>query len=158
MLANDVLPRVLGEWTGVLMRASTGDFNRIMREYGLSMPQLSTMMRLYYHKTAAVSDIGSAMCFSNAAASQMVERLVQLGLITRSEDRLDRRVKLVELTEKGRELIQQSMDLRRRWMEQLTARLTPEQQEAVVSALILLTEAARNLEQPENAISHGSLL
>jgi DNA-binding MarR family transcriptional regulator len=153
MSSSELLPRVLTEWTGVLMRASTGDFNRIMREQGLSMPQISTLMRLFYHRAAAVSDIGAAMGVSNAAASQMIDRLVQLGLIDRREDRLDRRVRQVDLTEKGRQLIQQAMDVRRRWMEDLTARLTPEQQDAIVTALTLLTEAARNLEQAEPEIS-----
>jgi DNA-binding MarR family transcriptional regulator len=154
MSSSDRLPGVLAEWTGVLMHASSNDFSRIMRDYSLSMPQLSTLMRLYYRRAGAVSDIASALGVTNAAASQMVDRLVQLGLIDRLEDKLDRRVKHVELTQKGRQLIQHTMDVRRRWMEDLTTRLTPEQQEAIVTALTLLTEAARRLEQPEPAISH----
>jgi DNA-binding MarR family transcriptional regulator len=154
MSSSDRLPGVLTEWTGVLMHASSNDFSRIMRDYSLSMPQLSTLMRLYYRRAGAVSDIAVALGVTNAAASQMVDRLVQLGLIDRLEDKLDRRVKHVELTEKGRALIQRTMDVRRRWMEDLTTRLTPEQQEAIVTALTLLTEAARHLEQPEPEISH----
>jgi DNA-binding MarR family transcriptional regulator len=154
MSSSDRLPGVLAEWTGVLMRASTSDFHRIMRDYGLSMPQLSTLMGLYYHRAGAVSDIGTALGVTNAAASQMVDRLVQLGLIDRREDKLDRRVKHVELTEKGRQLIQQTMDVRRRWMEELTTHLTSEQQDAIVTALSLLTEAARHLEKLEPVISH----
>jgi DNA-binding MarR family transcriptional regulator len=153
MSSFEQLPNVLTEWTGVLMRASSGDFQRIMRDYNLSMPQLSTMMRLYYHHAEAVSDIGAALGVTSAAASQMVDRLVQLGLIARNEDRLDRRVKHVMLTGKGRQLIQKIMDVRRRWMENLTTRLTPEEQDAIVTALTLLTEAARNLEQPEPEIT-----
>jgi DNA-binding MarR family transcriptional regulator len=148
MSSSERLLRVLTEWTGVLMRASSGDFNRIMRDYGLSMPQLSTMMRLYYHSAGAVSDIGAMLGVTNAAASQMVDRLVQLELIERKEDRSDRRVKKVELTEKGRLLIQKTMDVRRRWMEDLTSRLTLAQQDEIISALTLLTEAACALEQP----------
>jgi DNA-binding MarR family transcriptional regulator len=154
MSSSERLPSVLTEWTGVLMHASSNDFSRIMREYNLSMPQLSTLMRLYYRRAGAVSDIAVALGVTNAAASQMVDRLVQLGLIDRLEDKLDRRVKHVELTQKGRQLIQHTMDVRRRWMEDLTTRLTPEQQEAIVNALTLLTEAARRLEQPEPAVSH----
>jgi DNA-binding MarR family transcriptional regulator len=153
MSSSELLLRVLTEWTGVLMRASSGDFNRIMREYGLSMPQLSTMMRLYYHSAGAVSDIGATLGVSNAAASQMVDRLVQLDLIERKEDRSDRRVKQVELTENGRHLIQKTMDVRRRWMEDLTSRLTLAQQDEIISALTLLTEAACALEQPMPEIS-----
>ena len=153
MSSSELLLRVLTEWTGVLMRASSGDFNRIMRDYGLSMPQLSTMMRLYYHSAGAVSDIGATLGVTNAAASQMVDRLVQLDLIERKEDRSDRRVKQVELTENGRHLIQKTMDVRRRWMEDLTSRLTLAQQDEIISALTLLTEAACALEQPMPEIS-----
>ncbi|HEX9029837.1 MAG TPA: MarR family transcriptional regulator [Anaerolineales bacterium] len=154
MPSTERLPNVLIEWTGVLMRSSSSDFNRIMRDYNLSMPQIGTLMRLYHHRAGAVSDIGTALGFTNAAASQMVDRLVQLGLIDRREDPSDRRVKHVDLTEKGRQLIHQIMEIRCRWIEDLTNRLTPEQRESVATALTLLTEAARQHEQPEIQNTH----
>jgi len=137
---------VLSEWVGVFMRRSMRDFMHSMKDSGLSMPQLSTLMRLYYHAGCGVSEIGSQLGVTNAAASQMIERLVRQGLLERAEDPTDRRAKQLKLTPKGRTLITKAIEARRRWMEELTTALTREQQAGIITALTSLTEAARELE------------
>jgi DNA-binding MarR family transcriptional regulator len=107
---------VLHRWAEVFMRRSMHDFMRFKKEAGLSMSQLSTLMRLYHHGGCVVSDIADSLDVSNAAASQMVERLVNLGLIERTEDPEDRRVKQITLTMKGRQLIQDSINAQQRWI------------------------------------------
>jgi DNA-binding MarR family transcriptional regulator len=84
---------------------------------------------------------------SNAAASQMVDRLVQQGLLDRNEDPCDRRNKIIRLTLKGQELVQKSLEARHRWMEDLTIALTPDEQDSITKALTLLTQVARQLEK-----------
>jgi DNA-binding MarR family transcriptional regulator len=66
-----------------------------------------------------------------------------LDLIERTEDPKDRRAKRLALTPKGRTLIESGIEARSRWVEGLTDALTPEQQSMTISALTLLTEAAR---------------
>lgn len=142
--------QVLHEWAEVFMRRSMRDFIRFTKDTGLSNPQISTLMRIYYRGACGVSDVGSHTGVTNAAASQMVERLVQQGLLERAEDANDRRVKQLSLTRKGRTLIEKSIDARRRWLEDLTTALTEDQQTEIISALTYLTEAARRLEPPES--------
>jgi DNA-binding MarR family transcriptional regulator len=69
-----------------------------------------------------------------------------MELIQRREDPIDRRNKIIALSPKGRELIDQGIEARRAWMEELTTALSPEEQQAIVTALTLLTHAARQLE------------
>jgi DNA-binding MarR family transcriptional regulator len=106
-------------------------------------------MKLYYHASCDISDVGVHLGVTNAAASQMVDRLVQLGLLSRTEDLQDRRVKKLTLTPHGRSLIGDSIEARKRWMEKLTTSLTFEQQHSIINALTLLTETARKLEGPD---------
>jgi len=68
---------------------------------------------------------------------------VQMGLIERREDPEDRRLKRLALTSKGQTLMEQGIAARGKWIESLTEALNPEQQEMVIAALTLLTEAAR---------------
>jgi DNA-binding MarR family transcriptional regulator len=93
-----------------------------------------------------VSEIGDHLGVTNAASSQLVDRLVEQGLLRRSEAAHDRRFKQVELTEAGQAVIEASATLRRRWMEALTEILQPEEQQAVIHALTSLTMAAQRLE------------
>jgi winged helix DNA-binding protein len=73
-------------------------------------------------------------------------KLVQSGFIKREEDPHDRRAKLLNLTDKGKELIQQGIEERYRWVDELAERLTVEERIQVSEALNVMTRAARELE------------
>ena len=138
--------QVLHDWAEIFMRRSMRDFIQSSKDSGLSVSQLSTLFRLHHKGFCGVSEIGDHLGITNAAASQMVERLVQLGLLERAEDPHDRRVKHLTLTIIGQELVQESIQARRRWMEQLTNALTPHEHGLIIAALTILTAAARQLE------------
>ena len=146
MLAVKPFSEVLGEWAEVFMHRSFRDFKHFMDDAGLSPSQVNALMRLYHGALCGVSDIGGHLGISNAAASQMVERLVQMGLLERTEDRQDRRHRQLKLTEQGRALVERGIGARRLWMESLTANLTLEQQAMIAEALSMLTETARKSE------------
>jgi DNA-binding MarR family transcriptional regulator len=134
------------EWSEVFMRHSGRDFKQYMVENDLSFSQVNVLMRLYHEGKCGVSQMGEEMGVTNAAASQAIDRLVNMGLIARVEDPIDRRAKQLSLTEKGRRLVDRAIDARSRWVEDLLSSLTPEEQERITSALDLLTRAARELE------------
>jgi MarR family transcriptional regulator, 2-MHQ and catechol-resistance regulon repressor len=143
MPANQQLSIALREWAEIFMRRSMRDFFQFIRETGLSITQLNTLMRLYYGGSCGISDVGNHLGITNAATSQMVQRLVEQGFLERTEDLTDRRVKQLALTAAGRALIEQGIEARRRWLEDLTAALSPEEQENIITVLEELTEAAR---------------
>ncbi len=148
MSASKQFSEALHNWADVFLHRSMRDFARFMKDAGLTMPQINTLMRLYYQGACGISDIGSQLGVTNAAASQMVERLVQQGLIERAEHPDDRRAKQLTLTPKGQEFILNGIAARRLWMEELATALTREQQADIVTALTCLTEAARKLKPP----------
>lgn len=129
------------------MHRSVRDFRHFMDDFGLSASQVSTLMHLHYHGSCGVSEIGNHLGVTNAASSQMIDRLVQMNLINRSEDLTDRRVKQITLTPQGQKLVEGGIEARQRWMEELTTNLTQEQQEVIIDALTLLTEVARKLDK-----------
>lgn len=129
------------------MHRSMREFKRFMDATGLSFSQINILMRLFHGGSAGVSEIGDQLGVTNPAASQAVDRLVQLGLIERTEDPEDRRAKRLALTQKGRTLIEKGVEVRSQWIEGLTDALTPEQQNMIISALTLLTEAAHKTKE-----------
>jgi DNA-binding MarR family transcriptional regulator len=148
MMMSKQFPEIVKEWVEVFMHISFHDFKQFMDEEDLSPTQVNAMMRLY-HGGSDVSKIGEFTGVSNAAASQMLERLVQTGLVERKENPDDRRVKSLSLTDKGRQLVQRGFEVRQRWMGELTNHLSPQQLEDIGKALIMLTDAARKLEASE---------
>jgi DNA-binding MarR family transcriptional regulator len=146
MSPTKALSEVIREWSTVFMHRSMRDFKRFMDETDLSFSQINVLMRLFHDRKSGVSEIGDQLGVTNAAASQAVDRLVQMGLIGRTEDPDDRRAKRLVLTQKGRELVEKGIEARSKWIEGLTDALTPEEQVLITSALHLLTEAARKIE------------
>jgi DNA-binding MarR family transcriptional regulator len=130
----------------VFMQRSMSSWWRFAKSTGLSMPQFSLMMQMYHRGACGMSGISERFEITPAAASQLVDKLVQSGYIKREEDPTDRRAKLLNLTKKGRELIEQGIEERFRWVDDLTGKLTPEERIQVGEALDLMTRAARELE------------
>ena len=143
MSSTHEFSEVVRQWSEIFMHRSMRDFKRFMDETGLSFSQIGVLMRLLHHTSSDLGGISGELGISNAAASQAVEELVQQGLLTRSEDPSDRRIRQLALTPKGRELIERGIEMRSRWVGELTDSLTPDQQEMIISALKLLTEAAQ---------------
>ncbi len=136
----------LRDWAEIFMTRSMREWVRFVKSSGLSMPQFSTLMRLYYHGGCGISEISAHLDVTAPAASQMVDRLVQTGLLERVEDPNDRRAKQVTLSAKGRALIEKGIEARNRWSEELAPKLTAEQRGLVIEALSHLAEAANKLE------------
>jgi DNA-binding MarR family transcriptional regulator len=113
---------------------------------GLSMPQFSLLMQMHYKGACGMSEVSDRFEITPAAASQLVDKLVQNGFVQREEDPHDRRAKLLNLTDKGRELIQRGIEERYRWVDELAGKLTAEERAQVSEALNIMTRAAQELE------------
>ena len=136
------------DWTAVFMRLSMNGFLRFARGSGLSWAQMAVLMHLHYRGPREVMACGELLQLSPAGASQMIERLVQQGLVQRSETPDDRRVRLVHLTKAGRQVVDEIIRAQQGWLEQLLSALTGEQRAAVSQALRTLTTQATLLEVP----------
>jgi DNA-binding MarR family transcriptional regulator len=138
--------QAIRSWMDVFMHRSMRGWGLFAKATGLSMPQFSILMQLHHKGVCGISDISDRFDITSAAASQLVDKLVQSGLIKREEDPHDRRAKLLNLTDKGKELVQQGMEERYRWVDQLSERLTAEERVQISEALNIMTRAARELE------------
>lgn len=141
--------RAVRSWAEIFMRRSFRDFKRFIDESGLSVSQVNALIWLYHCGTCGVSGIGEHLGITRAASSQLVERLVGLGLLAREEDPLDRRGKQITLTPDGRALIEAGIEARARWIEELMTALSPEQYDEIIRALTALSAAARRMEKTD---------
>jgi DNA-binding MarR family transcriptional regulator len=134
-------------WMDVFMNRSMRSWHLFAKSTGLSMPQFSILMQLHHKGACGMSDISERFEITPAAASQLVDKLVQSGFIVREEDPNDRRAKLLNLTKNGQELVQQGHEERYRWVDELGRKLTAEERAHVSEALDIMTRAAQELEE-----------
>jgi len=139
--------QAIRSWMDVFMHRSMRGWGLYAKSTGLSMPQFGVMMQLHHKGACGMSEVSERFEITPAAASQLVDKLVQSGFIVREEDPSDRRAKVLNITDKGRELIQRGIEERYRWVDQLVETLTAEQKAKVSEALVLLTEAAQETDQ-----------
>lgn len=120
---------------------------RFIKAAGLSMSQFGILMQLYHQHHCGITEIGSQMDISSAAASQLVEKLVQGGLLSRAENPHDRRVKQLALSEKGLELVQAGYAARHSWLDSILEGLTPDEHTKVAEAMQILAQALGKTEE-----------
>lgn len=137
----------LRDWSEVFMARSMREWMRYVKSTGLSMPQFSTLMRLYYRGGCGLSDITADLEVTAAAASQMVDRMVRDGYLARAEDPHDRRAKQITLTDRGRRLVAEGIAVRNRWTEKLADHVDSAERAAISQTLRTLTQATRQLDE-----------
>ncbi len=140
------LLQVLREWMCATMRHSMRGFLLFAKEHNYSVEQLNVIFRIQHKGACGVSELADEMGVTRAAASQLLQRLVQQGVVERSEDPRDRRNRRMALTEAGREVAQRSMQARQNWLYELSERLSAEEQDQVAEALQVLVERAAELD------------
>jgi len=145
MTSPDPFLTEMQEWVEVTMRYFVHSFIRSIKEKGFSMNQVSALFFLRRKRSCGVGDMAEHLGVTNAAASQMLERMVEQGLILRSEDPHDRRGKQIVLTDKGINLIKEGMLARQSWVADLVLLLTPDQKEQILPAIKILIEKAKQL-------------
>jgi len=138
----------LQKWLAVSMHRSFRHLICYAREGGLSMSQLGALFHIHRMGSSGVTDLGEHLGVTSAASSQMLERLVQQGLILRSEDPSDRRVKQIVLTDKGLQVLQESMRTRQNWLYDLADALSDSEKETITAALEVLSDRAQHAGQP----------
>ena len=146
MNSDSDIHRVLKEWVEFVMRRSMHGLFLYAKEHGHSMSQLGALLHINRKGVSGIADIGVQLGVTSAAVSQMIERMVQQGLIARTEDPADRRAKRIELTQEGMQVIGECVEARERWMDDLSASMSPKERKLAVSAITLLIDKTKEME------------
>jgi DNA-binding MarR family transcriptional regulator len=138
-----------------------GNQLRVLEETGLSMTQCKAMLELGGLGRSAepwqLSDLAEHFGASMPSMSRAVDALVKKGLATRIEDPVDRRVRRVKITPKGKELVDTLVTVRQAGIEAFAATLSAAQRrklDAAVDALMDRDDIAqtyRHLKGSESA-------
>jgi DNA-binding MarR family transcriptional regulator len=148
MTDSPQLTQTIRQNMDLLVHRAFREQGHFVKSTGHSMAQYGILMQMNYQRHCGISDICTRMEITAAAASQLVDKLVQSELVERTEDPHDRRAKQLKLTAKGQELVNTSILARSRWVDELITVLTPDETEAVAAGLSILIEAVRRVEIP----------
>lgn len=145
MNQDNLLVSILRNWVEVVMRFSIHELMQYSRESGLSIQQIRVLFHIR-ECPRGITNIGEHLGITKAAASQMIDKMVEQGFITRVEDSHDRRSKNINLTEKGILAMQRIIQARQSWIENLASRFSHIEGDQVTQSLSILVKKARQME------------
>ncbi len=110
---------------------------KLLHEHDLTVPKFLVLINLHHHHEGCpIGDLADTLYQSHATMTGIVDRLEFEGLVTRSrESKEDRRKVTVQLTPKGKELLEQAHESRRKQTRRLLANFPPHEIETFVRLL-----------------------
>ena len=91
----------------------------------ITLPQLWVLEHLSRTKDCPMNALARFLGISRPAATGLADRLIAQGLVRRGEDPRDRRVVRVELTAKGRAILANIWEQKRRMLVDVFGRIPP---------------------------------
>ena len=114
----------------------------IIDELGLSLTQLKAVQIISTAggEEMSLKQLGDSLELSLPAISRAVDGLVQRGLVTRTEDESDRRIKRVRPTAEAERLVARLIDIRFEQLGTFVESLDQRERSKLTSALAVLAE------------------
>jgi DNA-binding MarR family transcriptional regulator len=118
---------------------------RLRAEFGETLPRFDVMAALARQKTGmTMTEVSRFLMVSNGNVTGIIDRLVTEGLVVRIADAQDRRATLVRLTPKGLRHFARLAEAHEGWVNEILARFSSEQSQALIGSLDALTAATRS--------------
>ena len=111
----------------------------------VSTPQLRVLVVLASRGPSNLTGVAAGLGVDASNASRACDQLVTAGLVSRDADPSDRRSVVLDLTDGGRVLVADLMDLRRAVFSGVLDRMTSQQRSELASGLAAFLAAARTV-------------
>jgi DNA-binding MarR family transcriptional regulator len=119
-----------------VMKGDQGELFALIAELDLTMPQMRGMFVLQGSERAlALTELAPQMGLSIAAAGRAVDGLVRNGLVSRTEDLEDRRIKRLALTDAGQAALARIAQARLEGLRRFAGTLGEAQRDALTAGL-----------------------
>jgi DNA-binding MarR family transcriptional regulator len=130
-LAGDLM-----QFLGRVMKGDQGELFALIAELDLTMAQMRALFVIdNADHTLALTELAPQVGLSVAAAGRSVDGLVRSGLVSRSEDPADRRIKRLALTAAGRAALERIGEARLAGLRRFAERLGEAERDALARAL-----------------------
>lgn len=143
MISRDEAVRVIIEIGPELKRLLFMETPEVWLDVDLTMAQFKSLVLILNHKNISPSRLARLMGVTPANVTGVVERLVKLGLVRRAESPDDRRVLLLQATEKSSLLLARIMERSADDMSHILDLMTAEELSHLAQGLVALVGAAR---------------
>jgi DNA-binding MarR family transcriptional regulator len=121
-----------------------------MTEANVTVPQVLMLDHILNYTTTTPSELSGALSLSPSSVSQMIDRLVKGGFLTRFEDAEDRRRKTIVITARAKQFLDELGRLRVEEFEIGTSVLSAETRNILKDAITVALGELRRPRRTEN--------
>ena len=107
----------------------------ILVDFGITTPQFNALLVLRDNPNITMGDLCEKLFLACSTATDLIDRMEKNGLLERSRDKQDRRVIRLSISEKGRSVISEVIEARRRYIASILEKLTPDEIEQLGNSL-----------------------
>jgi MarR family transcriptional regulator, organic hydroperoxide resistance regulator len=112
-------------------------------ELNLTIAQLKSLFFIMSKEKTNFKKLAEALGVTPPNVTGIVDRLVEQDLVSRTENPQDRRIMLLQVTEKGRSLLNNLRENRINQMTQVLARLSQDELSSLIMGFTALVKAAQ---------------
>lgn len=122
----------------------------------VTLPQYRALVVLASRGPQRVIDLAGFLNVNASTATRMCDRLARKGLIRRQRLASDRRTVRVSISPAGRDLVAVVTRRRRREVEDIVHRMTPDERERLVATLRMFADAAGEVPEQDWSLGWGA--
>ena len=140
--------RALAAGVAARLERLIGLFRTLSPPSGLSLTAAATLATLERSGPSRLTSLAVKEGVTQPAMTQLIARLQESGLVSRTADPADGRVVQVRLTDEGRAILARRRAVRAERLAEILARLSPEEQAALAAALPAIDALANAQQAP----------
>jgi len=122
----------------VLMKASKSIQEHVKKDisnHGMRTSDFTVLEALYHKGRQTIREISEAVLINTGSITYVIDKLEKKELLKRSYCKEDRRVVYIQITDKGKELMDEIFPQHQEMIEQLFEDITTEEKEIIIDAL-----------------------
>lgn len=107
----------------------------ILDDFDITTPQFNALLLLAEHGDMTIGDLGNKMYLASSTATDLIDRMERNGLVERIRDTNDRRVVRLHMLDKGDQMIQEVLENRKRYLDNILSQVAEQDKEVLVKSL-----------------------
>jgi len=122
----------------VLMKSSKSIMDLVKKDisdHGMRTSDFTILEALYHKGRQTIREISEAVLINTGSITYVIDKLEKKGYIERSYCKEDRRVVYIQITDNGKELMDQIFPKHQRMIEKVFEEVTDEEKEIVIDVL-----------------------
>lgn len=122
----------------VLMKSSKSIMDLVKKDisdHGMRTSDFTVLEALYHKGRQTIREISEAVLINTGSITYVIDKLEKKGYIERSYCKEDRRVVYIQITDNGKELMDQIFPKHQRMIEKVFEEVTDEEKEIVIDVL-----------------------